>query len=154
MNKRVFISHHSKDDEHIGKMRQLLSDKDFHIRNSSIDSSRPNNAKNEEYIKKILRERINWAGVCVVLISDTTHNREWVNWEVKTAEKQGKRIVGVHCHSHNNCEIPEALKEYADAIVGWRSERIIGAINGEINNFEDANCNPLSPLFVSSSSQC
>ena len=30
-----------------------------------------------------------------------------------------------------DCELPQALEDYADAIVGWNGESIIDAINGE-----------------------
>ncbi|MGD8782638.1 MAG: hypothetical protein PVH88_27245 [Ignavibacteria bacterium] len=53
--KNVFISHHSKDEENIAKLKSLLEKKGYHIKNSSIDSSKPNFAKNEEYVRRLLR---------------------------------------------------------------------------------------------------
>ena len=42
--KNVFISHFGKDDAHIGKLKDLLAKKGYTLRNSSIDSSKPNDA--------------------------------------------------------------------------------------------------------------
>ena len=33
--------------------------------------------------------------------------------------------------------IPDSLKKYADAVVGWRGNRIIDAIQGRINDWEN-----------------
>jgi hypothetical protein len=43
----------------------------------------------------------------------------------------GKRIVGVWAHGANESNVPEALDAYADAVVGWNSNRIIDAISGQ-----------------------
>ena len=40
--KNVFISHYSKDEKNIDKLKNLLSKKGYTIKNSSVDSSRPN----------------------------------------------------------------------------------------------------------------
>ena len=136
-DKNVFISHHSKDDHNIGKLRTLLKKRRYNLKNSSVDSSRWNRAKNENYIRRLLRLRIHWAGTCIVLLSGTTHTRSWVNWEIEAAAKKGKRIIGVHCQGATDCELPEALKQHGSAVVGWNSERIIDALEGRINNFEN-----------------
>src|SRR5690606_3846838 len=107
----VFISHHGKDDEQIQKVKDLLKSKGKVIKNSSIDSTKPNNANNEEYIKSMLRSRIQWSSCLLVLIGEGTHNREWVNWEIEEAERQGRRIVGLYLRGGTENEIPDALNE-------------------------------------------
>ena len=39
--------------------------------------------------------------------------------------------MGVWARGDRNCELPEALDDYADALVGWNGESIIEAINGK-----------------------
>lgn len=135
--RNVFISHYNKDEEHISRLRELIGDKQgVVLRNHSIDSTKPNNAKNEEYIKSLLRERIGNSGTVVVLIGPKTHTRWWINWEIEQAYKQGKRIVGVYTSGASESDIPENFENYGDALVGWQSERVLGAIDGEINNME------------------
>ncbi len=135
--KNVFISHYSKDDEHIGKLQKLLGNKGHTIKNSSIDSSKPNQAKNPEYIKSLLRSRIQWAGTTVVLIGPDTHKREWVNWEIEQSNKADNRIVGLYIHGKTDSIVPEVFDKYGDALVGWDSGHIIDAIEGRCNNFEN-----------------
>lgn len=136
--KNVFISHVHEDDAGLGKLKNLLSKNGMDIRDASINSDKPNNATSPDYIKTgILAPQINWAGTFLVYITPETKNSEWVNWEIEYAEKQGKQIVGIWANGDNKCEVPEALDKYADAIVGWQADKIIGAINGELSGCEN-----------------
>lgn len=136
-NVNVFISHIHEDDEDLQGMKDLLSKKGFQIRDSSINSAKPNDAKSPDYIKsEILAPRIRWAGTMVVLVSPGTHESDWVDWEIEYANKEGKRIVGVWAHGAKDCDLPDGLEKYADAIVGWNTDRIKDAICGKINERE------------------
>lgn len=135
--KNIFISHIHEDDGRLKPLKELLSAGGLDVRDSSINSDKPNNANNPEYIKaSILSPQINWASVLVVLISKGTKDSHWVNWEIEYAEKLGKRIVGVWDQGAQGVDIPDALEKYASAVVGWNTERIKGAIDGSINNWE------------------
>jgi hypothetical protein len=130
--KNVFISHVHKDDHGLQKLKDLLSTKGVEARDSSIHTGKFNNATDEHYIKtQILAPAINWAGVFICYVTPQTKNSDWVNWEIEYAAKQGKRIVGVWEHGEKECDLPVALKEHADALVGWSGDSIIDAINGK-----------------------
>ena len=135
----IFISHIHEDDADLGAMKRLLEVNGFNVRDSSINSAKPNDAHDPDYIKsEILAPRIRWAGTFVVLISPQTRESEWVDWEIEYAHKQGKRIVGVWASGAADSDVPEPLELYADAVVGWQADRIRDAITGEINNWETA----------------
>ena len=143
--KNVFISHIHEDDDGLKELKTLLNQNGMEIRDSSINSERPNNAKNEGYIKnEILAPAIKWAGTFICYISSQTKNSDWVNWEIEYAAKQGKRIVGIWEFGQQECEIPNALKEYADALVGWNGSSVINAINGE-DKWEKPNGQEFNP---------
>ena len=132
--KNAFISHVHEDDEKLSELKDLLAKKGYEIRDGSIDSSKPNEAKNPDYIKnEILAPRIRWASTAIVLVSPETHTSEWVEWEIEYAHKQGKRIVGVWSHGGKESDLPENLDLYADSVVGWQGEQIIDAIEGNDN---------------------
>jgi hypothetical protein len=140
---RIFVSHIHEDDEHIAGMRKLLADNGHEVQVSSVDNTNPNKAKDDDYIKQsILRPKIDWAGTMVVLISPGTKDSKWVNWEIEEAQKQGMRIVGVWIHGSAECDVPEALTQYADAVVGWQADRIEGAISGTINDWTGSDGKP------------
>ena len=147
--KHVFISHVHEDDHRLAPLKALLSNSGMEVRDGSIHSEKPNNAKNPDYIKSaILAPRIGWASVLVVLITPDTRNSEWVTWEIEYAERMGKRIVGVWDHGEAQCDIPPALDRYADAIVGWQGERVKAAIEGKINNREASDGSPIGARAV------
>ncbi len=137
--KNVFISHVHEDDDGLTKLKNLLSNHSMTVRDGSINSDKPNNANNHEYIKyQILAPRINWSGTLLVYISPQTKKSDWVNWEIEYAAKSGKRIIGVWANGAKGSDVPAALDAYADAVVGWDGKRITRAINGQINNWENS----------------
>ncbi|TYP94882.1 MTH538 TIR-like domain (DUF1863) [Fodinibius salinus] len=147
--KNVFISHHSKDEENISKLKKLLRKQGYQIKNSSIDSSKPNQATNKKYIRRLLRMRIQWAGTFICLVGPETHNRDWVNWEIDQAHKKDKQIVGVYLHGGTENDVPEGINLYGDSLVPWRSEKIVDAIEDNLTgeeNWCDPEGNPREPV--------
>lgn len=148
MSKKInlFVSHYGGDEEYISKFKNLLSRQNYEIRDSSIVESEPNKATNKEYIKSLIRTQIDWAGKMVVLIGPKTAERDWVNWEIKYAAQNGdKRIIGVFLQGATDADIPEALSEYGDALVGWNSGKVAAAIEGE-NTWQDSDGNTRPPV--------
>ena len=136
--KNVFISHIHEDDDGLTKLKELVAKGGLTVRDASINSTNPNNAKDPDYIKaQILAPQIQWASTLVVYITPDTKNSEWVNWEIEYAEKLGKRIVGVYAHGTNDCDVPEALEKYADDVRGWNSEAVVDAILGRTNEWQE-----------------
>lgn len=131
----VFISHIHEDDDRLGALKDLLAKNGRTVRDSSINSAKPNQAKDPDYIKNgILKPAIDWAGALIVLITPETCDSEWVDWEIQYAHEQGKCIIGVWDHGEAECERPENLDKYANAIVGWQGEVIIDALDGKITD--------------------
>lgn len=136
--KNLFISHVHEDDDGLAKLKDLVERRGLKIRDSSINSSNPNDAMHPDYIKsEYLAPQIRWASTLLVYITPKTKDSEWVNWEIEYAEKQGKRIVGVYAHGANECDIPEALEKYADDVRGWNSDGVVEAILGETNEWRN-----------------
>lgn len=152
--KNVFICHDGKDDEHISKIKNLLKEKDYVLKNSSIDNTKPNQASDPDYIKSMLRQRIDWAGVVIVLIGQKTHTRDWVDWEIEEANRQGKRIVGIHVYDESDADVPEALEKYGDALVGWNSEKIIDAIEGNPDDWNNTDGSPRDSKYTPERFDC
>lgn len=125
----VFVSHFHEDEEGIKNMKALIGDT-LTIKNSSVTSDKFNRAQNPEYIKRLLRLRIQWASKVIVLIGPNTHNSEWVDYEINAAHKKGKSIIGVYLRGAKDSDVPDSLNDYADAIVGWSNESIVGALSG------------------------
>ncbi len=134
--RNIFISHKHEDDDGLKSLKVLLERNGMKPRDYSVTSDNPNRAHNDDYIKtEILAPRIQRAGCLVVYVSDKTKNSSWVDWEIKYAHKKGKRIVGVWQRGALGCDVPPALDQYGDAMVGWNGENIIEAITGKSNKW-------------------
>ena len=130
--KNVFISHIHEDDSKLSDLKTLLKKNGIDARDYSITADKPNQAKNEEYIKnEILAPQIQQCSVLVVYVSPDTKNSDYVNWEIEYANKIGKRIVGVWENGEAGCDLPEALEEFRDAMAGWHGSSIVDAIMGD-----------------------
>ena len=141
--KNVFISHIHEDEAGLSELKDLLSKHGLDVRDASVTSNKPNDAKNPDYIKrKILAPQIDWASTLVVYVSPDTKDSEWVEWEIQYASKLGKRIVGVWEQGANECEVPKALEELGDAMVGWHGESIVDAIVGKSGDWYSCNGEP------------
>lgn len=124
------MSHYHEDEDSIKQFKDLLS-ADYCIKNYSVTSEKYNNATNEEYIKSLLRPLINQSSTLICLIGPETHDSKWVDWEIREAEKLDRQIIGVYIQGAKDSDIPPALEEFADAIVGWNTENIENALGGE-----------------------
>lgn len=140
--RHLFISHHHKDDAEVSKLTNLLTSKGVDVRNSSVRMKPQNQRRMEEkrvspkVIERILSMKISWASTVIVLIGKDTHKRPWVNWEIDKANEQGKRIVGVFVRGGTEADIPPSLEKYGSAIVGWNTDSIMSAIDGN-NSFQN-----------------
>lgn len=136
--KNIFISHVHEDDALLPKLKDLISKAGMEVRDGSINSAKPNNANNPDYIwDKYLKPRIDWSSTLVVLITHDTAQSDWVNREIKYAIEQGKNVVGVYAQGATDADVPEELAKHAAAIVGWQGDRVVDAINGNITGWDD-----------------
>lgn len=129
--KNIFVSHYHTDAEKIENLKALLSKHGMTMRDSSIyENKSPNKAHNEEYIKKLIRPQIEWAGTVIVLIGKNTSKSDYVNWEIEYAAKKGRRIVGVYLPGESESKLPDAFNKYGNSLQKWNGESIISGING------------------------
>ena len=73
-----------------------------------------------------------------MLIGKDTAQSDYVNWEIETAAKKGKQIIGVNLRGAKDEDVPPALLEYGNNLVGWNGEKIRRALEGEDLDWENA----------------
>ena len=136
MSNNVFICHHSAD---VPKLRDLLDNlrsKGYDIRSSSLQEDKDNKVVHkgkhvaDATVARYIRRAIKWAGTFIVLIGEHTHERAWVNYEIRNAHFQGKKIIGVYKYGcAQTAELPEAYKRYGTSPIGWNSmDKLAGMI--------------------------
>jgi len=79
----------------------------------------PINSERAEYIKQKIVERIKQCSQTVVYITDTTHNSDWVKWEVEKSLQLGKGVIAVHKGDTAPSKIPSCVKDNKIKVVAW-----------------------------------
>lgn len=147
--RRIFVPHVHEDDEHVDRLREFLNRGGREADVSAIDSSSPNQANDPDYItRRYIRPKVEWCEAILVLISPNTQGSDWVQKEIELAKQLGRRIIGVWIPGSEGCPIPEGLQDYANAIVSWNETSILDAIDGNINNINDASGTPIAPQNI------
>jgi hypothetical protein len=150
-SKNIFISHYGKDDVHVQSLKNRLRDQGNEVRNFSVDSTNHKDGRipTKEVVERLLKMRIKWSSTLICLIGRKTHTRDWVDFEIEEAYKQGKRIVGIYAHgSKATAELPETVKKYASNIIGWNSlEKLGELIEGKNFLVESPDGSIAQPLF-------
>ena len=146
--RNVFLPHRHEDDALVTDFKNLMKSRGVEIRDSSITSDKPNRARSPDYIKtEILAPGIRWAGKVVVLVTPDARNHDWVNWEIEYAHKNNYPIIGVWAPGSENCELPEALENYRDALVAWNADQIRQALdNARISQEPDGSARAPQPM--------
>ena len=140
MSNNVFICHHSAD---VPKLRDLLDNlrsKGYDVRSSSLQEDKDNKVVHkgkhvaDATVARYIRSAIKWAGTFIVLIGEHTHERAWVNYELRNPHFQGKKIIGVYKYGcAQTAELPEAYKRYGTSPIGWNSmDKLAGMIQGNV----------------------
>ena len=145
----IFISHYGEHEKALDNMKARLRANGCDVRNSSVEKKkyRPYKVK-DATIARYLRLCIRWAKTFIVMIGEHTHERKWVNYEIREAARQGKTIVGVYMHGcKNDVELPGAFKQYGGTTLGWNSiDKLIDVIEGRIVVSENPNGSASGPI--------
>lgn len=145
----IFISHYGEDERSLDRLKERLREKGCDVRNSSVEKKKYRPYKvTDATIARYLRICIRWSKTFIVMIGEHTHERPWVNYEIREAARQGKRIVGIYMHGcSNGVELPDAYKRYGGSPLGWNSlDKIVDIINGRVLPPEAPDSTPADPI--------
>lgn len=129
----LFISHAWQYGNSYNRLVNLLDGAPyFYYRNYSAPSENPlrtlkgTDATTKKQIMDAIERKIKPVN-CVLIISGLyTSYREWMQYEIETAVRLGKPIIGIV--PWGNTEVPATVRLYADTIVNWNTDSIVQAI--------------------------
>ena len=98
-------------------------DIDFH--DSSIRE--PIDSESSAYIKKTLREKIARASVVACLIGNRTAWRDWVEWELQTAQEMHKGLCGIRLKGAYG-QAPQLLRDIGAPVAKWDHGEMVAVI--------------------------
>lgn len=151
----VFISHYSGDVQRLRDLKDRLAACGCTARNSSAEEDkdgglmRHGHQVSDATIARYLRAGIKWAKTLIVIIGEHTHERAWVNYEIRNAHLQGKQIIGIYDYGcKDKVELPEAYKRYGGSPIGWNSlGKLSGMLNGDVPIPEAPDNTPSGPIY-------
>lgn len=91
--KRVFLSFKMEDKKQVDGIRLMSWNDNFDLEFYDESVRSPYNSQNAAYIKSKIKFKINRASVTVCFLGPSTHQSEWVNWELSTAQELRKPII-------------------------------------------------------------
>ncbi|MBY7649332.1 MAG: hypothetical protein C4617_02260 [Candidatus Liberibacter europaeus] len=123
----LFISHvWSKSGEYKNLVNLLDCKKYTNFNYHEVPEDSPINSDNSEYIKSVLRKRLDIAEIVLVPAHVSATNSDWVIWEMDTAEKNNVPIIGIKPYGGKN--ISMEVTSRAKECVNWNTKSIVDAI--------------------------
>ena len=147
----IFISHYAKDDKHVQSLKDRLNNSGTIVRNFSVDSTKHKDGRrpSDRVITRLLNIRIKACSTFICLIGPDTHTRKWVNYEIRKAFQEGKRVIGIYTHGNKDSAIlPEPMKKYGASVLGWNSlDKLGDVIEGKKSIFENQDGTTATPYY-------
>ncbi len=126
-SRSVFLSFHREDLQQVHGFRLMMANDHVDLDISDEPNRYPVGSERSAYIKQVLRERISRADVVICMIGNGTAWREWVDWELTTAQQYHRGICGVRLKSSRG-RTPEILREIDAPVAQWDLGGIRAAI--------------------------
>lgn len=125
--RHVFLSFHAEDRSQVQGFRLMAYNQNLEIEFYDGSLQTPVNSDNSTYIKQCIRPKIRKAEVTVCLIGNGTAWRDWVDWELSTAQEYGKGVCGVRLKGSRG-RTPPFLSVIDAPVASWDTERMVRVI--------------------------
>jgi hypothetical protein len=123
----VFLSFHQEDLAQVNGFRLMMRNRHLQLDVSDEPSRYPVNSEQSTYIKRALRQRIRNADALVCMVGYGTAWRDWVDWEIKTADEERCGICAVRLKGSRG-RTPEIIREMGVKVAPWSVPFITAAI--------------------------
>ncbi len=80
--------------------------------------------ENAAYVRHCIRKRIEASSMVVVFVGKTTHDCEWVDWEIRESLDMGKFMMALRLSDDRSLRMPKALKERRVRLLPWNQDEI------------------------------
>jgi hypothetical protein len=77
----------------------------------------------------LIGKQISHASVTVCLISETTHQSKWVDWELEKSDEEEKNIIAKAIKGVKRATLPVLIKEKNITFWTWDLKHLVKLIN-------------------------
>jgi len=126
--RHVFIAHQHDDRQQVKGF--ILLRWNININFSFFDRSLvdPVKSKDESYIRRSIRNKMQGTSVTVVLTGDKTHPSRWVGWEIEESVGRGNGLLGIKIKGKSGAKTPALLRTYGAEVLTWQPSEFEDAI--------------------------
>ena len=117
--RNVFISFDVSDERMVNLLRRQAKDNRFSLMFRDYSVKEPFAYGWRRKVENL----IGLSSIVIVAIGRYTHRSRAVNWEIKEAHWQDKRVLGIMLHRNYKNKIPHAMRKY-DKIINWNTYKI------------------------------
>ncbi len=122
---RIFISHAWDYNDEYYKIENMLKEyPNFEFRNYSVPKH--DAFDTGETLTKKLLDQMNPVQVVIILSGMYAAHSDWIQYEIKEANRLGKPIIGVKLWGQER--VPQSIQDAAKVIHGWNVGPIVASI--------------------------
>ena len=130
---RTFVGFSSTDIHRYRLMQAWKENEHIDFNFTDCQLSKEIKSNDENYIKRICRQRINMAGKYIMLIGDNTKSKyKYVRWEAEVAIEKGCTIIGVNLdmsREFDDIKTPAIIKDIGAIFMPYSPKIIAFALN-------------------------
>ena len=127
-SRHLFISFAVEDEDEVNLLRGQAKNDQNDLQFDDFSLKEAIKSKNDDYIKKVIRERIDRASVTAVYLTKDSAKSEWVAWEITESLRRGKGVIGVYKGDASPTSLPAAFKEHGLKTIKWDHKELAAAI--------------------------
>jgi len=122
--RRAFLIFRAGDSDQVRDFCAKAKEIDPHL--DFVDFALKVHFKNENavYVRHCIRKRIEASSMVVVFVGKTTHDCEWVDWEIRETLDMGKFLMALRLSDERSLRMPKALKEHRIKLMSWNQNEI------------------------------
>lgn len=120
--KRVFTCFASEDLDQVNGLRGLMQNPNHELEAYDESVREPINSRNAGYVKQQIAEKIKRSSVTVCLVGKTTHQSEWVHWEIKKSAREGNEIIAMALKGVEKPRLPALIQQKRIACHPWDAD--------------------------------
>lgn len=118
--RNVFISFDIEDQSAVNLLRSQAKDDRFPFGFRDYSVKEPFESKWKTEVSNL----ISMTSATIVMIGPDTAKSAAVDWEIREAHRQNKKVIGVRIHRDQNDPVPAALSEFKDPVINWDTKTI------------------------------
>ena len=121
--RRIFLSFSHEDSDLAKDFLGQATYRDYNLQ-IAAKSAEEGERSDIKSIQEDIRSAIERSFAVVCLIGPHSEKSRWVDWELQTAKKLGRKLIGVKLPRATTANVPKLLVEYDAPIVEWDFESI------------------------------